>query len=106
MKVLVVGSNGFLGKHVKNLLHKENKYNVLEITGKEQVDITQYHSLSKYMLENKPNIIINCAAFVGGISYGYQYPAKLLLLLLKRFFLKFRIFIKIKMKINILMVEL
>ena len=78
MKVLVVGSNGFLGKHVKNLLHKENKYNVLEITGKEQVDITQYHSLSKYLLENKPNIIINCAAFVGGISYGYQYPAKLL----------------------------
>ena len=78
MKVLVVGSNGFLGKHVKILLEKENKYNVLEITGKEQVDITQYHSLSKYLEENKPDIIINCAAFVGGISYGYKYPAKLL----------------------------
>ena len=65
VKVLVVGSNGFLGKHVKTLLDKENKYNVLEITGKEQVDITQYHSLSKYLEEKKPNIIINCAAFVG-----------------------------------------
>ena len=78
MKVLVVGSNGFLGKHVKILLDKKNKYNVLEITGKEQVDITQYHSLSKYLIETKPDIIINCAAFVGGISYGYKYPAKLL----------------------------
>ncbi len=78
MKVLVVGSNGFLGKHVKSLIDSEEKYNVFEITGKDQVDLTRYEFLSDYLSKIKPNIIINCAAFVGGISYGYRYPAKML----------------------------
>ena len=78
MKVLVVGSNGFLGKHVKSLLDSEDKHHVLEITGKDQVDLTRYELLSDYLSEFKPKIIINCAAFVGGISYGYKYPAKML----------------------------
>ena len=78
MKVLVIGSNGFLGKHVKAILDKENKYNVLEIKGKNHVDITHHIALDNYMSEFKPNVIINCAAFVGGISYGYKYPAKML----------------------------
>ena len=70
MKVLVVGSSGFLGKHVKNLLDKENKYNVLEITGKEQVDITQYNSLSKYtLIFNNLNYGYFKLRLV--ISYGY-----------------------------------
>ena len=78
MKVLVIGSNGFLGKHVKAILDKENKYNVLEIKGKNHVDITNHIALDNYMSEFKPNVIINCAAFVGGISYGYKYPARML----------------------------
>ena len=78
MKVLVAGSNGFLGKHVKALLDKENKHTVLEITGKDHVDITQYHALNDFISESKPDVIINCAAFVGGIAYGYKYPAKML----------------------------
>ena len=78
MKVLVAGSKGFLGKHVKALLDKENKHTVLEITGKDHIDITQYHVLNNFISESKPDVIINCAAFVGGISYGYKYPAKML----------------------------
>ena len=49
MKVLVVGSNGFLGKHVKSLLDSEDKHHVLEITGKDQVDLTRYELLSNYL---------------------------------------------------------
>ena len=78
MKVLVAGSKGFLGKHVKALLDKENKHTVLEITGKDHIDITQYHVLNNFISESKPDVIINCAAFVGGIAYGYKYPAKML----------------------------
>ena len=59
MKVLVIGSNGFLGKHVKAILDKENKYNVLEIKGKNHVDITNHIELDNYMSEFKPNVIIN-----------------------------------------------
>ena len=78
MKVLVIGSHGFLGKHVKTLLEKQNNHVVHEITGKNHVDITQYDSLNEFLSESRPDILINCAAFVGGISYGYKYPAKML----------------------------
>ena len=77
MKVLVIGSHGFLGKHVKTLLEKQNNHVVLEITGKNHVDITQYDSLDEFLSESRPDILINCAAFVGGISYGYKYPCLL-----------------------------
>ena len=78
MKVLIVGSNGFLGSHVKSILDNDYDYEILEITGKEQIDITKYDELEKYFSKSKPDIVINCAAFVGGISYGYKYPARML----------------------------
>ena len=76
MKVLLVGSSGFLGNHVKTILN--NKYDTFEITGKKQIDITKYDKLDKYLSNLKPDIVVNCAAFVGGISYGYKYPARML----------------------------
>ena len=76
MKILLVGSGGFLGNHVKTILN--NEYDTHEITGKQQIDITKYDNLDKYLSKLKPDIVINCAAFVGGISYGYKYPARML----------------------------
>ena len=76
MKILLVGSGGFLGNHVKTILN--NEYDTFEITGKKQIDITKYDKLDKYLSNLKPDIVINCAAFVGGISYGYKYPARML----------------------------
>ena len=49
MKVLIVGSNGFLGSHVKSILDNEYDYEILEITGKKQLDITKYDDLDKYL---------------------------------------------------------
>ena len=76
MKILLVGSGGFLGNYVKTILN--NEYDTFEITGKKQIDITKYDKLDKYLSNLKPDIVINCAAFVGGISYGYKYPARML----------------------------
>jgi len=78
MKVLIVGSNGFLGSHVKSILNNEYDYEILEITGKDKLDITKYDDLDKYLSKSRPDVVINCAAFVGGISYGYKYPARML----------------------------
>lgn len=80
MKILIVGSGGFLGSHVTEKLQNNEKYEVLEIVGKNQVDITNFDNLKLYLDSNKPEIVINCAAFVGGISYGFKYPAQMLLL--------------------------
>ena len=78
MKVLVVGSGGFLGGWVKKLLLEHNEHDVIEIRGKKDLDITNIKTLNDFFLEHKPQAVINCAAFVGGISYGYRFPAKML----------------------------
>ena len=80
MKILVAGSGGFLGSQVTEKLQNNENYDVLEIVGKDQVDITNFDNLKLYLDSNKPEIVINCAAFVGGISYGFKYPAQMLLL--------------------------
>lgn len=78
MKVLVIGSNGFLGSWTKKILIEDSEHEVLEIKNKEHIDILSYSELFNHFKKTKPNIVINCAAFVGGISYGYKYPAKIL----------------------------
>ena len=78
MKVLVVGSKGFLGSWVKKMLLADANHETLEISGKESLDITKIEDLQNFVSKHKPEAIINCAAFVGGISYGYKYPARLL----------------------------
>ena len=78
MKVLVVGSKGFLGSWVKKMLLANTNHEILEISGKESLDITKIEDLQNFVSKHKPEAIINCAAFVGGISYGYKFPARLL----------------------------
>lgn len=76
--VLLIGSDGFLGKNIKSVLKESNKYNFFEIRNSEDLDILNYDLFSRYLLNNDINKILNCAAFVGGISYGYRYQADLL----------------------------
>jgi GDP-L-fucose synthase len=78
MKVLLVGSEGFLGGWVKKLLLEDNEHELVEICGKKDLDITNIEKLNKFFIKHKPEAVINCAAFVGGISYGYKFPAKML----------------------------
>ena len=78
MKILVIGTNGFLGGFVKQLIINSKNYELIEISGKDQVDLTEYNQLDEFIYDTKPEAVINCAAFVGGISYGYQYPAGML----------------------------
>ena len=75
-KILLIGSSGFLGKNVLDKINSNNQVHV--ITGKADVDITNYNDFKEFASEIDFEYIINCAAFVGGVSYGYEYPAELL----------------------------
>ena len=75
--ILLIGSKGFLGSHVKILLEKQDQL-FAEIKGKSEVDITNLESFKDYLAGKNITSIINCAAFVGGISFGYKYQADLL----------------------------
>ncbi len=77
-KVLIFGGNGFLGNSVAKLLSTNESYSIEIINGKEDLDITDYKSLSGFLENNLFNYVINCSAFVGGIAFGYEYPAQLL----------------------------
>ena len=77
-KLLILGSKGFLGKNVLKLVEEKNEYNLLQLRGKEDLDLTKDNLFSEYLSKNQVDYVINCSAFVGGIAYGYDYPAELL----------------------------
>lgn len=76
-QILVIGSEGFLGKHVKRILGAQEK-DYIEITGKKDIDISNIKELEEFLQIHNIESIINCSAFVGGISFGYKYQADLL----------------------------
>ena len=77
--LLVLGANGFLGKNLVSKLNKTTDYHVYQLNGKNDLDLTKDNLFNAYLTKNKIDYIINCAAFVGGIAYGYDFPAELLM---------------------------
>lgn len=60
MKILITGSNGMLAQAVKNQFKNENE---LICTDVNDLDITDGEATLKFVTENKPEYIINCAAY-------------------------------------------
>lgn len=59
MKVLITGANGMLAKAVINELKDEE----LILTDVADLDITNIEAVRRFVEENKPQYIINCAAY-------------------------------------------
>ena len=76
-RLLILGTNGFVGKHVRLILEKEG-IEYFEIEGKNQVNLLNQDEIDGFLNKNKIEKIINCSAFVGGISYGYKFPVEML----------------------------
>jgi len=62
MNVLVTGSNGQLGSEIKEL-HKECKSCNFFFKDFNEVDICNYDELKTFILKNKIDSVINCAAY-------------------------------------------
>jgi len=60
MKIIVLGSNGQLGTELKNSL--EGKYNAIFFSSKD-LDITNFSFLERIIDQEKPDILINAAAY-------------------------------------------
>lgn len=74
--ILVTGATGFLGKRVCHLLRNEGK-DFAPTSLSTGVDLRDYEALDALVSRVQPQYILNCAAFVGGIQFGYKYPAEL-----------------------------
>ncbi len=59
--ILVTGSAGQLGKSIK--ASSINSFHNFFFKNKNELDITDYNSLDKFVKNNRINFIINCAAF-------------------------------------------
>ena len=59
MKILITGANGMLAKAVRNEFRQEE----LILTDVDQLDITDRNAVRKFVQDNKPHYIINCAAY-------------------------------------------
>lgn len=73
MKIAIIGSNGQLGSDIVKIFDND-KHEVIPLTH-DDIDVTNF-KLSKEILENiKPDVIINCAAYVR-VDDAEDFPEK------------------------------
>ena len=71
--VAVAGGFGFLGANVSKVL-QEQGFEAVPFSRRSGVDIRDLQSISSFMKKVKPEIVVNCAADVGGIAYNSVNP--------------------------------
>jgi GDP-L-fucose synthase len=74
--ILVTGSSGFLGRRVCHLL-SDSRRDFCTTSLSLGLDLGDRQATLDYFKEVRPAFVINCAAYVGGIQFGYKYPAEL-----------------------------
>jgi GDP-L-fucose synthase len=78
MRVLVLGATGFVGQHVVKklaLLHPECQ--IVESSLTLGCDLRDQHQTKGLFERVLPTHVINCAAYVGGIQFGYDHAAEI-----------------------------
>lgn len=76
MKILVLGHTGFLGSHVCRLL-ASTSHEVFMSSRTTGTDLRDFENFEKLIVATKPDVVINCAAHVGGIHYGINHQAEI-----------------------------
>lgn len=74
--ILVTGATGFLGKRVCKKLD-ESGVAYLKTSLSLGLDLRDREATLDFFEENKPRYVLNCAAYVGGIQFGYKHSAEL-----------------------------
>ena len=63
MNILITGSEGQMGIEFKKILNKATHKNTYFCKGHKELDITDYSSVYNFVIENKIDVIVNCAAY-------------------------------------------
>ena len=75
-KILVLGATGFVGKTVCRLLKKKGSQPI-QSSKSLGIDLRDPKQAEKLFAQIRPDGVINCAAYVGGIQFGYDHPAEI-----------------------------
>jgi GDP-L-fucose synthase len=74
--ILVTGATGFLGKRVcRKLEARGHRY--VKTSRTLGLDLRDRNATLSFFERLRPACVLNCAAFVGGIQFGYRYPVEL-----------------------------
>ena len=76
MKVLILGHTGFLGSNLLKRIDQE-LHEVSVASKSSGIDFRNYAEFENLIVDNGPDIVVNCAAHVGGIQYGIKHGAKI-----------------------------
>ena len=75
-RIFVSGHHGMVGSAlVRALRSEESEYDLILVT-RDQLDLLDQSSVRKFLKEEKPDVVINAAAKVGGIHANDTYPAE------------------------------
>ena len=61
MKIVITGARGQLGLELTKQLEIEKKYKIIS-TDRNELNIIDINSVNEFLLNNRPDIVINCAA--------------------------------------------
>ncbi len=75
-RVLVTGGNGFLGRHVRRVLHERGVEDVI-VPRRAEHDLTDPRQVVALWDEAAPDVVVHLAARVGGIGANMAAPADL-----------------------------
>src|SRR4030042_4457884 len=75
MRIAVAGGSGFLGSHVVKIL-KEKGHDVIPFSRRTGTDIRVLGQINHFLASTNPEVVVNCAANVGGIAYNALYPVE------------------------------
>ena len=78
MKILILGSNGLVGSAVSNLLNSKENLKIMD-PNRQELNLFNSDEIKKFLSANKPDIVINCAAKVGGIVANNTHRVEFLL---------------------------
>lgn len=76
MRVFVAGGHGFLGRRVSKRL-SAGKVDFVTKSLRDGLDYTDYDALEDFISSQSIDVILNCAAYVGGIQFGYKHPGEM-----------------------------
>lgn len=74
--IVVTGATGFLGKRVCRALDAKG-IDYVGTSLSQGLDLRDKIATIDFFQKNQPKYVLNCAAYVGGIQFGYKHPAEL-----------------------------
>ena len=74
-KIFVTGHRGMVGSAVVRAFGEQSSDNQLLLASRDELDLLDQTSVEKFIEQERPDVVINAAAKVGGIHANNTYPA-------------------------------